>query len=149
MPYRRGWEIGSRIWDWMVLLFSRTTILIRMLNLVKITEFAVKKPANFVASVGWCNRFIIYITSVWEYRSKLARRCLKNWNVKLNQFKNSWRNRHRSLKFGRNSLYNMIYLILCYSEFQNNLWNISFFAFSYKKTPFKKEKNMSDFKKEN
>ena len=37
----------------------RTAVQIRMFNLVKMPEFVVKEPADFAASIGWCNSFMI------------------------------------------------------------------------------------------
>ena len=61
-----------------------TDIWIRPLNLVKMPEFAVKKPADFVTSVGWCNCFMILHNLC--VRPSLPRSCLKNWSVKLSSF---------------------------------------------------------------
>ena len=57
-------ELEEKLATWIEELCSQYLIITciaihsRPLNLIKTSEFADKKPSDFVTSMGWCNRFM-------------------------------------------------------------------------------------------
>ena len=84
-----------------------TDIWIRPLNLVKMPEFAVKKPANFVASVGWCNHFMIQHNLCVRARTKLAQKLPKVLECKIKSFQRHLINLRKKCKFELSQIGNM------------------------------------------
>ena len=63
-----------------------TALRIRMLNLVKMPKIAVKKPADFVALFGCCNRFMIQHNLRVIAQTKLAQKLPKELLYKIESF---------------------------------------------------------------
>lgn len=68
------------------LIITRTAIRIRALNLMKQPEFVQSKPANFVASVGWCNRFMNRHNLCIRARTKIAQKLPSELENKIESF---------------------------------------------------------------
>ena len=53
---------------------THMAIQIRLLNLIKMPEFAKMKPEDFIASDGWCNRYMIRHNLCTRAWTKLAQK---------------------------------------------------------------------------
>ena len=68
------------------LIITRTAIRLRALKLIKTPEFAEKKPSDFVASVGWCTRFMSRQKLCVRARTKLAQKLPSQLENKIEVF---------------------------------------------------------------
>lgn len=68
------------------LIITRTAIRIRALNLMKMPEFAQKAPKDFVASAGWCDRFMRRNNFTVRARTKLAQKLPSELEDKVEAF---------------------------------------------------------------
>lgn len=86
------YELERRLVDWIQesrmngLIITRTAIRIRAVNLIKMPEFAENKPADFVASVGWCNRFMNRHNLCVRARTKLSQKLPSELENKIESF---------------------------------------------------------------
>lgn len=99
-----GWIQESRMDG---LIVTRTAIRIRALNLLKTPEFAQNKPSNFVASVGWCNRFMNRNNLCIRARTKLAQKLPFQLENKIESFQRYVINLRKKYNFELSEIGNM------------------------------------------
>ncbi|BFZ08023.1 hypothetical protein BsWGS_11062 [Bradybaena similaris] len=68
------------------LIVTRTSIRIRALTMLKDPAFQSLKPVNFVASSGWCSRFMDRFDMCIRTRTKLAQKLPKELDTKVESF---------------------------------------------------------------
>ena len=86
---------------------THTAIWIRTLYLVKMLEFAVKKPADFVALFGCCNRFMIQHNLRVIAQTKLAQKLPKELLYKIESFQRHLINLRKKWNFKLSQIGNM------------------------------------------
>lgn len=84
--------LEEKLAEWIIesrqsgLIVTRTKIRIRALNMSKDSAFQSLKPVDFVASSGWCNRFMNRHALCLRTRTKLAQKLPKDLEEKIGSF---------------------------------------------------------------